>query len=51
MPLPKAKVKEVLGWLVKAKWDLTIAGMNLASEPAITDNAMLPRIPAEVRPS
>jgi HEPN domain-containing protein len=38
--LPKAKAKEVQSWLVKAKRDLTIAGMNVTSEPAITDDAL-----------
>lgn len=38
--LPKAKAKEVLNWLSKAKRDLTIAGMNVANEPAITDDAL-----------
>ena len=38
--LPKSKIKEVLNWLIKAKRDLTIAGMNLVSDPPITDDAM-----------
>jgi HEPN domain-containing protein len=38
--LLEAKAREVRNWLTKAKRDLTIAGMNLASEPPITDDAM-----------
>ena len=38
--LPEAKAKEVRNWILKAKRDLTIATMNLASEPPITDDAM-----------
>jgi HEPN domain-containing protein len=38
--LPKAKATEVRNWLTKAKRDLTIAGMNIANDPAITDDAL-----------
>ncbi len=38
--LPKAKTKEVLNWFIRAKRDLTIANMNLANNPPITDDAV-----------
>jgi HEPN domain-containing protein len=38
--LHEAKAREIRNWLIKASRDLTIAEMNLASEPPITDDAM-----------
>lgn len=34
------KAKEILNWFIKAKRDLTVAGMNLANDPPITDDAL-----------
>jgi HEPN domain-containing protein len=38
--LPEAKAKEVRNWFVKAKRDLTVAGINVAIDPPITDDAL-----------